>query len=676
MKIYRNMHRVLALLMIALPLILPTLPGFAAERRMERPVSRNQVLVRFAPGIDAAQKAAVRERFAATYQKRIPGTEIECWQLPRDHDPEEIADELRRDPALEEVIDHAEPNYLYNSQAVPNDPLYDRLWYLENTGQQVKGATGVVGADISAVEAWEVETGDPNLVIAVIDSGVAFEHPDLANNTWINTDEIPENGVDDDENGYVDDVYGWDFVNNDGNPSDYSRDLAGDGHGTHVAGIIASQGNNGVGTTGVMWRARIMALQVFDLFESSSFQSAIIQSLNIISAVRYAADNGAKIINCSFGGPSFSLFQYEAFQYANERGVLVTAAAGNDDANNDFTPTYPASYDLANIISVAATDEDDRLASYSNFGESTVDVGAPGGNAAFNIYSAIPPRREVIFFEDFEAGDANWEKSANVEEWSRSFDPAFGSFVMRDSEGNYANNENASITTRPPINAQGYRGLHIQFRSSYSLEPNFDFMLVEGSTDGENFSVDFPVTGFITGFSNGITSLLAWGSDEEVGDAFYLRFRLETDNSRTFDGVRIDDITLTGIRWDFLGDEYDFKSGTSMAAPVVAGVAGLVWSHRPELTHIEVKNAILNAVDPIPSLSGMVLSGGRVNAFRALDAVTEPSVPEDTDTGDGGGSTDLDGGGGGGGGCFIDLLENARRFRRPEEERRSGVLLW
>ena len=606
-----------------------------------------ELVVKFQPGVDEARKADIRAAFEAIRLRATPGG-LERWQLPEGVSLESAVEALSAEPE----IDFAEPNYLYQPHAVPNDPLFNELWFLENRGQVVKGFAGTPGADIAAPAAWDRETGDPGMIVAVIDSGVAFEHPDLAGNIWNNLREIPGNGLDDDGNGYVDDLHGWDFVNDDANPSDYSRDLAGDGHGTHVAGTIAARGDNGQGIAGVMWRGQVMALQVFDLFESSSFFDALIQNFNIAAALEYAVANGARIINCSFGGPSFSQAQFEAISIADRAGVLVVCAAGNESRNIDQSPSYPAAYDLPNIISVAATDERDRLSSYSNFGAASVDVAAPGGNSGFNIFSTIPPKRETLFFEDFESGLFRWEQGGTSREWSVAFDPRFGSRVALDSVGEYDNNENTYIQTRQAIDAEGYRGLHIQFRSAFELEEDFDFLVVEGSTDGINFSTEFPVTGFLTGFSFGVERILAWESDRDLGGPFYLRFRLETDDSVTFDGVAIDDIALTGIQWEFAGDEYDFKSGTSMAAPVVAGVAGLVWSHRPALSHLEVKNAVLNGVDLLPGLDGRVRSSGRVNADLALDAATEDLLSElEPFPGD---SEDD----GGGGGCFVGAVLN------------------
>ena len=232
-------------------------------------------------------------------------------------------------------------------------------------------------------------------MIAVIDTGVAYEHPDLLGNTWVNQDEIPDNGVDDDQNGYVDDLHGWDFVNDDNNPSDYSSS----GHGTHVAGTIAATGDNGTGITGVMWRAQIMALQVLN------FDGTTTSSFSIVNAIDYAINNGARIINMSLGGGGFSTSDYSIIELANEKGILVIAAAGNggEDGigdNNDYTPSYPASYDLPNIISVAATDSRDVISSFSNYGPVSVDIAAPGST----VYSTLPPERTGLISENFDYG--------------------------------------------------------------------------------------------------------------------------------------------------------------------------------------------------------------------------------------------------------------------------------
>ncbi|WP_373497960.1 S8 family serine peptidase [Desulfococcus sp.] len=623
--------------------------GAAGDDPAEKaPYRGGEILVKFRPEVPDSDRQAIRVLLGVRVEREFKRIGVEHWRLPEGADTEAA---LRRLGALPE-IEYAEPNYVYTPQAMPGDPDFGLLWHLHNTGQWVNGSAGTPGADISAVAAWDTETGDPGMVIAVIDSGVAFEHPDLIQNVWTNGGEIPDNGLDDDGNGYADDVHGWDFVNGDGNPSDYSRDLYGDGHGTHVAGVIAAAGDNGIGTTGVMWRAQIMALQVFDLFQVNAFEG--IQNTLILAAVEYAVENGARIINCSFGGYGRSAALFDIFSFADQNGVLVMAAAGNENRSNDLLPVYPAGYDLPNIVSVTAVDEDGGLAAYSNFGPASVDLAAPGGNFFSNIYSTTPPGRDVLFSEDFEAGAAAWETGYAFEGWSIAFRDDFGSSVIQDSVADYHENEASYIQTRVPIDASNYRGLHIQFRTRYLLEADRDFLYVEGATDGENFSVDFPVTRVLTGFSGGIQSLNAWGSEDEIGPEFYLRFRLTSDDAVNFDGAYLDDIRLTGIRWEFTGDEYGFKSGTSMAVPVASGVAGLVWSHRPELTHLEVKQILIASADPHETLTNKVASGGRLNAEKAL--LADPDS-DDAD-GDAGGTED----GGGGGGCFIDAMTQSFGF--------------
>jgi len=204
---------------------------------------------------------------------------------------EDAVSQYQQSPAVE----YAEPNYLYQVAMIPNDPQFTLLWGLHNTGQPVNGTAGTVGVDINAPQAWDLTTGSPNVIIGVVDTGIAYDHPDLAPNMWINTGEIPHDGLDNDGNGFVDDVNGYDFVNNDPEPMDAPFSPGGNpGHGTHVAGTIAALGNNGLGLTGVMHTAKLMALKAGDV--NGSFPlSAILQ------AVDYARVKGARAINASFG---------------------------------------------------------------------------------------------------------------------------------------------------------------------------------------------------------------------------------------------------------------------------------------------------------------------------------------------------------------------------------------
>ncbi|WP_170863959.1 S8 family serine peptidase, partial [Microcystis aeruginosa] len=240
---------------------------------------------------------------------------------------------------------------------------------LHNTGQ----SGGTPDADIDAPEAWDIQTGNPNLVIGVIDTGVDYNHQDLVGNIWTNPGEIANDGIDNDGNGYVDDIRGWDFAYNDNNPSDVQ------GHGTHVSGTIAGKGNNGVGVTGVAWNAKIMPLKFLNDQGSGYTSDAIL-------AINYATDKGVKLTNNSWGGGGFSQGLYNAINAAGQAGALFIAAAGNSGQNADIYPMYPAAYDLANIISVASTTRTDDLSWFSNYGLTSVDLGAPGSD----IYSTTP----------------------------------------------------------------------------------------------------------------------------------------------------------------------------------------------------------------------------------------------------------------------------------------------
>ena len=277
--------------------------------------------------------------------------------------------------ATNSAVAYVEPDFAITPRVFPRDASFGSLWGLHNTGQ----SGGLVDADIDAPEAWRTTTGSRGVVIAVIDSGVDYTHPDLAANAWRNPGEVAGDGIDNDGNGFVDDVFGWDFRNNDADPMDDN------GHGTHVAGTIGAVGNNGTGVVGVNWQVSIMSLK----FLSSSGTGS---TSNAIAAVNYATrmkrDFGVNVVatNNSWGGGGFSTALRDAIAAGGRQNILFVAAAGNDGADNDATPHYPSNYANTAVISVAASDRSNRLASFSNYGATSVDLAAPGAS----IISTLP----------------------------------------------------------------------------------------------------------------------------------------------------------------------------------------------------------------------------------------------------------------------------------------------
>lgn len=339
-------------------------PGHAGNPPSDKQHVPNEILVKFKQKTAQGERDIVRSQFAAERRGRFRSG-VERWRLPPGWTVEKALADCRGNPHIE----YAEPNYLLSIDRVPNDPNYGDLWGLNNTGQ----LGGTPGADISAEEAWNISTGSRDVLVAVIDSGVDYRHPDLEANIFINSGEIPGNGVDDDVNGYVDDVHGWDFANNDDDPLDDN------GHGTHVSGTIGAIGNNQIGVVGVNWQVSILPMKFLNA-------SGIGLTSAAIEAIDYSSLMGADIINASWGGGGFSQALQEAIGAATSGGTLFVAAAGNDGRDTDQTPHYPSSYDLPGIISVAASNDVDGLAGFSNYGIESVDLAAPG----VQISSTVP----------------------------------------------------------------------------------------------------------------------------------------------------------------------------------------------------------------------------------------------------------------------------------------------
>ena len=580
-------------------------------------------MVKFKDGIPEENKAGMYQESGSCLIRSLPALGIHHLRLSPSVPMAEALQLYRRNPDVEYV----EPNYIIHAcQVFPDDPTFDSddpnygvLWGLYNFGQTVGGRPGLSGADIDAPDAWEISTGGEEVIIAVIDTGVAYSHPELTANMWTNLGEDPwlvpndpatGNRFDDDGNGKDDDWRGWDFVDGDNDPMDYH------GHGTHVAGTIAAMGDNGQGITGVMWKAAIMPLRILDTHGTGSISCAI-------QAIDYAVQKGARVINASWVGTDFSESLFRSIQFCQRNGVLVVAAAGNSARNTDDSPFYPASYDLPNIISVAASDQRDSLATFSNWGPSNVDVAAPG----VTIYSTWPSWYSVgrYFPDDIESGPGDWITHGTTQWAITDTECNSPTHCWTDSPGGNYHNNTDSWLALPRVDLSKSRMSRLTYYLRMETEAYRDFLYVEASVDGITWTNIYdPGVGY-TGSTGG--NFIKITDDISTYDGqftVYIRFRLVADSQNTFDGVSIDDVDVTCISHTYQGDEFRFLQGTSMATPHVSGLAGLLLAAHPILSVEELRWRILNGTDELEGLTGKVLTGGRINANNSLRLPAAP----------------------------------------------------
>lgn len=319
----------------------------------------NHLLVRFASGVESAQRTQILSALGGAQIAReyelVPGLCLVI--LPPGQTVQQALQSYNGTPG----ILYAEPNNVREFEPTfPNDPRFSELWGMLNTGQ----TGGTPGADIHAAQAWDLNIGTRQVIVAVVDSGMDYAHPDLTNNVWTNLGEIPANGVDDDGNGYVDDVHGYDFSDDDPEPDDEV------GHGTHCAGTIGAEGNNNIGVAGVCWQVRLMAVKIGGLYG--------ISTADAIAGIQYATLMGANVMNASWGGGYYTQAEKDAIDAAGAVNIVFVAAAGNSASDNDIIPHYPSSYASPNIIAVMSTDHNDIRSGFSCYGLTSVDLAAPG----------------------------------------------------------------------------------------------------------------------------------------------------------------------------------------------------------------------------------------------------------------------------------------------------------
>lgn len=549
--------------------------GLESDKRLRPSYKKGELLVRFRQGATDRQIDDLHSSLGSTVLGSIKNLRLQRIRL-REGISEEEATSLYK---AADIVEHVEKHALRYPNLNPNDPDFSQQWGL---------------VKIKAPAAWDITQGSQDIIVAIIDTGVDYNHPDLQANIWKNNVEL--NGLldfDDDNDGYKDDVRGWDFAGadenhpqGDNNPMDYFD------HGTHVAGIVAASGNNGLGVAGVNWRISIMPLKV-QADNGSSFLG-----FAIIEATQYAIRMGAKIVVCSFGGSGDSPEEKTAFQALRDAGILVVCAAGNSGRNTDTTPNFPSSYDFDNIISVAASDSNDNLASFSDYGATSVDLMAPG----VDIYSTVP---------------VGTHTNALLRVGGATPPAEFSAIGMKY----------AGLTGESGITGTAYdcgQGYPEQFPPAV----RGNIAIIERSPRSASFTFSAKVTnaqaagalGVII-YNNVVDSFdMTGGTLGSPGDWVPVISITLANGTALKALVNQGNGPVTLINKPGSG-AYGLESGTSMAAPYVAGIAGLVLAQCPTLRYGDIKSAILNTVDIIPAVAGKMVTGGRANAFAALTSL-------------------------------------------------------
>ena len=626
------MRRVV-LLVLLLAFAVPAAPAVAAPAWVA-----GQVVVRYEHGTSAKARAAIRHAAGARLGRRMGLADHEVLLVGRGR-TEAASAALRRNAH----VVAAEPNFLYATASVaPSDTAFASQYALLNTGQLFGGKAGLPDADVDATEAWDMTAGDPRVVVAIVDTGVAYDQPDLAPNMWTNAREQGtdasgrdrrSNGVDDDGNGYVDDWRGWDVVgrtiggvaDSDNDP----RDLR--GHGTHVAGIVGAIGNNGFGVAGMAWRTRLMAVRV----QGSRSQMTM---ADVAEGFAYAADNGARIVNASIASDERSSILDRVV--ADRPKTLYVIAANNRSKNLDLPgneaypceatdPADPAKR-AANVICVAATDNRDQFASwFSNYGAKAVDLAAPG-----NGVDSLQPAYQQVWGESFESDPfSRWLRGGSANGWAQVKEfVRNGSWSLSDSPGGpYTGPGDTWIQNTAPISLAGREGCRLTFGSHWDTAAG-DGLYVQARRDTAfgaprpDYDDDHPalygdMQQFFSGTYGPGTKRLDVSDFD--GGPLYLRFGLlaQAANAAGRDGVALDDLRVQCLGGAYSatgGPETSFEGGTSMASPHVAGAAALVLARFPNATTAEIRDKLLRSVDVRSSLVGRTVTGGRVNAYKAL----------------------------------------------------------
>jgi thermitase len=571
----------------------------------------DQILVKFKPGVAATARAQMAQTYGAQAMQTLGNQpDFMLANLTPGQTVEQAVGAYSNDPN----VAYAQPNYIYHATAAPNDPQYAQLWAAKNNGQNVnsvvqgKGSIyptdnpGTPSDDMNLESAWNVQTDCSSVMVAVVDSGINYNSTDLVANMWAGNAMHGQNFAAD---GAV------------GDPMDLF------GHGTHVAGIIGAVGGNGIGGVGVCWTAKLMAVRVLDA-TGTGYTSTI------ISGIGYAVTNNAKVINMSlgYGGP-FDQAYSDAITNAQTNNVLVVVAAGNDGVNNDTTPHWPCNFIHSNLICVAALDQSYALASFSDWGATSVDVGAPGTN----ILSTWAGTNAVI--TDLTNGVTPPTPSG----WAGSSTTSATGGGWGITTGGWLNDPTTLPWGAALYNAntddRAYKTFNLTGTNTAFLEANIGINV----QSGDSFKVNYYSLGGDPFVAGGTTlASLTTGRHDALVAPYYSGINITPCISTTCAigfqlisapaSVRDIGFEITNFKIKTLTlntASYNTLNGTSMATPEVVGVAALVWAYNPQYTYTDVANAIKKGGRSISALSGKTTTGKAVDAMGALAYINPPT---------------------------------------------------
>lgn len=563
------------------------------ERETDTPYAGTRIIVKYKGNTTRSQRMLTAQRHGAREDERDERAEWGVHHLPAGTSVAQALQSYANDPN----VALAQPDYYYRSAARPGplpDPGYDQLWAAHNNGQTISTGTattrGLPGADMRLETAWNIQSDCSTVTVAVVDTGINYRASDLAANMWNGGAAVP--------------LHGWDFVGAGSNdPMDYN------GHGTHVAGILGAVGGNGIGATGVCWKASLMAVRVLDA-------NGVGSTSTVVQGIDFAITHGARIINLSLGGsgPFDPLFN-DALNRAQAANVLVVVAAGNAARDNEMTPVWPCNFTHANLLCVAALDQNYDLASYSNWGVNSVDVAAPG-SYIYSTWNGIE-------------GQINDALSPAVGGW-------LGSSNHAANGGGWGYGLNGPGLTSPyPWAGLRYAaGTDDRIYKTYNLSgvhvARLTLTAAVSVNNGDYFNANIRAAGgdpfaggnaifSSTNLNTNLVSVksIAYDISANIGPTCSIGLQLL---SAPASGGNYG-VALTALRIDTLtldNNSYKTVSGTSMATPYAAGVAALVWAHNPRYSYADVKEALTRGGRTLQALSGKTSSGMAVDALGAL----------------------------------------------------------